>query len=259
MNNRADQLLDLYFSRTISSEEETELRQLLATDRTLAHEFSWQIQLARKANFAGNHHPPKERLRSEEEQLKNLPGSGKMRFLYRTAAAILLLGAAMWLLKPYFFTSKAVVSDPVAIAMDNFEHYPNKITIRVAGSTQDDSIPLAVRDALKVYDNKDYLQAAEAFRTIVENYPNEISYRFYYGVSLVGCKQFVAAIPPLEQTTQQDNIFKTPALFYLALANTGARRFPQARQALNNYLEDANGVPYRKKAVALLKELPEAR
>lgn len=257
MNNRTEQLLDLYFSQAISADDEAELRQLLANDPSRAQEVSWQIQLTQRADLAGKHHPLKDRLRQEEQRLQSQPKSGgRFRLLYRSAAAILLLGVATW-----FFLDRIIPAtpiDPEAVAIQNFEHFPNRIAIPVAGAVADDSIPLSVRDALRIYDRHNYQQAASALQTIVQQYPGEISYQFYYGVSLVGCKQFKEAIPPLELTSKQDNIYQTPALFYLALANIGASRFPQARQALKSYLDDTtNGIPYRAKAITLLEDLPE--
>ncbi len=254
MNNRAEQLLDLYFSRTISTEDEAELRQLLAADLGLAREFSWQLQLARSANLAGLHHPLKQRLRAETPSLRR-HNATRLRLLSLAAAALLLFCAAWW----FFFRTETVTPppNPVQIAMDHFEHFPNKIVIEVAGASDSDSIPVAVRSALALYDRHDYRRASQALQTVVQQFPDEPGYQFYYGVSLVGCQQFETAIAPLERSAARNNVYQTPAYYYLALANTGARRYSQARQALEKYLADTvRGVTYRKQAQDLLEKLP---
>lgn len=134
-----------------------------------------------------------------------------------------------------------------------FKHYPNKITLVVAGI--EDTVPSAVNEAFKHYDRRDYHTAAPKLKSLITLYPDKYAYKFYYGVALVGDKQFKPAIEPLTQLTRFENDYRASALYYLSLAYIGTGQRAKAKQTLDAYLADPYGIPYRRYAEQLLREL----
>lgn len=135
-----------------------------------------------------------------------------------------------------------------------FRHFPNKVTVAVAGL--EDSIPGAIQAAFRDYDNRNYRAAASKLGSIVQFYPTQSVYQFYYGVALIGDKQYKKAIEPLRSVSRQEGEYRAPALYYLALAYAGTQQYGLSRKTLNAYLNDEYGITYRKNAEQLLAELP---
>lgn len=143
---------------------------------------------------------------------------------------------------------------PVDTLINNyFRHYPNKVTLVVAGA--EDTVPSIVSEAFSVYDKRDYHAAIPRLKTLVTFYPDKYVYKFYYGVALVGDKQFKPAIDPLTHLTSFENDYRASALYYLSLAYIGAGQHGKAKQTLDAYMADPYGVPYRRYAEKLLGEL----
>ncbi|MCK6692599.1 MAG: hypothetical protein L6Q97_10910 [Thermoanaerobaculia bacterium] len=136
-----------------------------------------------------------------------------------------------------------------------FIHYPNKVTLVVAGA--EDTVPSAVNEAFKDYDRRDYHVAAPKLKSLITLYPDKYVYKFYYGVALVGDKQFKPAIEPLTHLTRFENDYRASALYYLSLAYIGTGQRSKAKQTLDAYLADPYGIPYRRYAEQLLRELKQ--
>lgn len=134
-----------------------------------------------------------------------------------------------------------------------FKHYPNKVTLVVAGA--EDTVPSAVNEAFKDYDRRDYHVAAPKLKSLITLYPDKYVYKFYYGVALVGDKQFKPAIEPLTHLTRFENDYRASALYYLSIAYIGTGQRARAKQTLDAYIADPYGIPYRKYAEKLLGEL----
>lgn len=146
-------------------------------------------------------------------------------------------------------------ADPDSLLNRYFKHFPNKVTIPVAGV--EDTIPQAVAEAFRYYDERKYHEAAPRFKNIVQDFPTESSYKFYYGVSLIGDKQYKPAIDPLQYLTRFDNEYRAPSKYFMALAFIGTGRYDEAKRVLSSYLGDAYGGQYRNNAKELLRELPQ--
>ena len=143
---------------------------------------------------------------------------------------------------------------PVDTLIHNyFKHYPNKVTMVVAGA--EDTIPSAVSEAFRDYDKRNYHTAIPKLKSLVTVYPDKYVYKFYYGVALVGDKQFKPAVEPLSQLTRFENDYRASALYYLSLAYIGTGQPGKAKQTLDAYMNDPYGIPYRRYAEQLLREL----
>jgi|GEM_PF-3072297 len=107
MNTRTEQLIEAWFANTLSENEASELRQLLATDPEVAAEFAWQQSLARavRTGKLGN------------DSIHNRLNEVERRFRFRQltfrilaiAAAVSMLVVAIW-----FFNRPGPAPDEVA-------------------------------------------------------------------------------------------------------------------------------------------------
>lgn len=94
MNTRTEQLIESWFSNTLSEAEGTELRQLLANDPAAAAEFAWQQSLSRAVRNGGLGNEP---LRIKLNELER--GFRFRKVMLRmaaVAAAIAVLIVAIW-------------------------------------------------------------------------------------------------------------------------------------------------------------------
>lgn len=128
--------------------------------------------------------------------------------------------------------------------------YPNLSGLNSAGGVEEEK-EMAM-DAFMLYDDADYAQAAKAFDALVKIDPDNLEYRFYHGVSLLGYKQFAPAERALVQVTRQQSKYQTPAKFYLGLAQIGNGRYEQGRRSLLDYLASETDEKYRAKARKVL-------
>lgn len=107
MNTRTEQLIEAWFANTLSENEASELRQLLATDPEVAAEFAWQQSLAHtvRTGKLGND--------SIHDRLHEVERRFRFRHLtfriLAIAAAVSMLVVATW-----FLNRPAPVSDQVS-------------------------------------------------------------------------------------------------------------------------------------------------
>lgn len=137
----------------------------------------------------------------------------------------------------------------------NFRHFNNKTEFNTAGGV-DKEKELAM-NAFILYDQKNYAQAVQAFKPVVASAPGNMEYQFYYGVALLGNREYETAAEVFQQVVAQTGNYQTHAKFYLGLANTGAGRYQAARQAFQGYLEAPNNRQFKILAEKMLQQLPQ--
>ena len=249
MENRAEYLIESYFANDLSAAEVTELKNLAATDPSVAAELAFQQKLA--ASIPAN---------KLAQSIQNTSWSTAAqasapavaiqvsmwpRFAYAAAAVVTLLIAA------YLFMMPPSLQTLVA---DNTGNYPNKMKFKSLGD-EVAAVPAEVIRAFGLYDQQKFREAAEALQPIVAANADRMDYRFYYGISLVQSKQYpeaVAALTPLVQSPDERRI---PALYYLGLALAGNNDLEGARKNLQEYVNSPEGVTYREQARKVLEGL----
>ncbi len=245
MDNRTETLLELYYSNELSQSEAVELRQLLNTDAEAAAEWKWQQQIAKAT----------QQMRLIEPAAAKKQPRRIMMWSSLAAAAAL----AAWAVATYFIPQPQTtvpMSVPEAVAA-NFEHYNNRMPFRALDPTVAKEVPAEVLHAFQLYDDPlQYAAAAEALGNVAAKYPKYPEARFYQGVALLGIQNYPAAIDALQKATNLDGTYRVPALYYLGLAQSGAGRYPQARQSFESYLKENTGRSYRTQANEMLKILP---
>ena len=246
MDNRTETLLELYFSNALSEKDAQELRSVLSTDPEAATELKWRQQIAQSTR----------QMKLSMPERTSAPATvvPMWRSFSRMAAALAFVVIASGLLV-YLLKKQPDVSDAVAT---NFEHYPNNMPFKALDPTAAAEYPAEVVRAFQLYDDPaQYPAAADALSAVAAKYPDHPEYAMYQGVALLGAKNYAAATEALQKVAFSDTKYHTPALFYLGLAQSGAGNHKAARQSFESYLKEKDGVPFRKKAEAMLKILPE--
>ncbi len=255
MENNTEHLFEKHFANDLSPAERSELQQLLDHDPGLRQELTWQQNLGRSL-----------RSKSLRDGLQNSafrdaaepskPAIRRNLFLWSIAAAasVVALMAAVW-----FFS---LPKDPVDNALaTNLTHYPNRMDFRSLGGPEagQEAPPDAVRRAFELYDDStNYHRSAEALGAVVQQYPERLAYRFYYGCALLRDKQYALAIYNLQPVAgAPDNAYQAAALYQLGLAYAGAGKYSQARVTLAQFLTAPNTLEkYRVPAENVLRALP---
>ncbi|HAD12257.1 MAG TPA: hypothetical protein DCF33_07440 [Saprospirales bacterium] len=252
MENRSEHLLEAYFANSLNASEAEELNTLLKTDPKLAVEFRFQQQIARtvkeqslrsgiaNADWAKATIPP-----ATEVTGTAIKRNMWARYLYAAAAMITLLVLARVYIPGG--NNGQLIAEQTA-------PYPNKMTFKSLGGTNQ-PVPPEVIEAFSLYDQGKYPEAAQALGSVVSAYPDNIDYRFYWGVSLVHAQQYPGAIKALEPISQSQNDFKTASYYYLGLAYAGNKEMDQAKSLLQRYLDATDGVSFRKQAKKVLEGL----
>ncbi len=245
MDNRTETLLESYFANELSEKEAGELRGLLNADPEAAAEWKWRQQIAQTTRQMNLSLPTQ-----TSATVVKMP---IWRSFSRLAAGLAVVVVAAGLLVHYL--SPADVPEALAAG---FEHYPNNMPFKALDPTAAAQYPAEVLRAFQLYDDPtQYAAAAEALGTVAAKYPDHPEYGMYQGVALLGAKNYAPAVEALQKVVASNTKYRTPALYYLGLAQSGTGNYPEARQSFERYLNDKDGVPFRKKAQALLKVLPK--
>ena len=248
MENRAEQLLESYFSNSISLTELEELRSLSAADAALADEIAFQERIAASiptGSLAKGIQDPVWSTAAEWPSFVAIKVSMFPRYAYAAAAALALLVVAYIFLMP---------PDLPALVAKNAMEYPNKMKFKSLGD-EAQAVPESVIQAFGLYDRKQFREAAAALQPIVANNEDRMDYRFYWGISLVNSQQYAAAVSALTPLVQGTDERKIPAQYYLGLACAGAGDLSCARQNLQSYVDSPEGVTYREQAKKVLSAL----
>ena len=242
MDNRTDNLLELYFANELSETEAVELRTLLDNDPEAAAEFKWQQQIAGATRHM--------KLTAPSAVIKKQPRRFMMWSALAAAAAL-----TAWAVATIFMPQQSTV--PQAIA-NNYKPYPNLMPFKALDPTAAKGVPAEVIRAFQLYDDPaQFAAAAEALGKVADKYPEYPESRFYQGVALVGAQNYPPAVDALQKVVASGGANRVPALYYLGLAQSGAGSYQQARQSFESYLKEKEGVPYRKQATEMLKVLPK--
>ena len=255
MENKTEHLLEKYFANALSPAESTELQQLLTDDPALRQELGWQqnLGLALRSQLL------RDGLQNPAWLQATIPPKPAIRrrlFLLSisAAASVVALVAAVW-----FFGQPR---NPVELALSgNLTHYPNRMDFKSLGGPEagQEAPPDDVRHAFELYDDStNYHRSAEALGAIVQQYPDRLAYRFYYGCALVQDKQYALDIVNLQPVADaNNNAYQAAALYHLGLAYAGAGQHAQARTALQKFLQPPFTLKkYRVPAENVLRALP---
>lgn len=264
MKEQNSRLLEQFFDGSISKNEKIELQKRLVEDAELAAEFDFQSKIG-QAFQSAEHRRMKQILQAEESRLRNPMQVGWLNPRRLMAAAAVLLGLAV-----FFWTRDRPAErlDPEALFAQNFQVFnpSNDIFLQKSGvrggeasgvpEPADAKFRTEMQAALTHYEAKKFAAAAQIFEKIqTDNLTAAASARFYLGICQNADRNFAEAEKSLTSAAAMPGNYQAPALWQLALAQLGQGKTTDAKISFEKYLAAPDGIPERKRAQTILKNL----
>jgi tetratricopeptide (TPR) repeat protein len=233
-------LLYLYFSNSLTPEQEDLFHSLLETDAEFKAQFEFEKNLK---TVISSHESDtlKTKLKGFERSLNK---SSRSIFNYSNLA----IAASIVILVGWFGYNSFFGTNYNNLYNDNFTEYPNTVYTITRGDT-DNSLE---REAFVAYESQDYKMAIEKFDAITEDAKKEY-FNFYKAQAYLGLNDIDNARTFFNQVLQDNNQFVGESTWYLALIAIKEKDKDEALTYLKNLIEnfDFN----KDKAQAILKEL----
>lgn len=228
-------LINKYFEKSLSEEEQKQFDSLMKTDIDFAQEVAFQKKV-KKAITLNERSDLKNKLQSFET---SKPKVKSFKIWYVAASIVLLCGIG------FYFAQNATS----VIYDDYFQSYPNIVAPTVRGEMKEDS----KSEAFFEYDNGNYKKSLELFSKIYDS--ENVDYAlFYKGLSLMELEKTKDAIVTFKQFDLSKNNAFTPFVkWYLALSYVKENQKEKAIPLLKSLTETDN--PQQEMAKKLLSEL----
>ncbi|WP_054852735.1 tol-pal system YbgF family protein [Olleya sp. ITB9] len=232
-----EQLLYLYFSNTLTPEQEQMFSNLLKTDSEFKAQFDFENNI-KQVIKAEQSEILKSKLQGFENNRSAVQHSNKSWFNWRIAASIVFFIAAGWFGYDAFFGVN--YND---LYTTNYKNYPNTVYTITRG---EDTSSLE-RDAFVAYETEDYTLAIQKFNEVQHQQPY---FNFYKAQSYLGLDELEKAKDLfLHETTINESQFKAEANWYLALINLKQQNKTEATKYLETLIANYN---YKKKEAKTL-------
>lgn len=222
----SDPLLDKYFEKDLSKEEEEQLLKQVEEDAILKEEMHFQTTVKKAIHS------------KEREELKaflKVVEKKKRRFrLIAGMAASLLVLFGLW-----FFSLE---DSPNKLADNYFQPLPNLIQPTVRGESQTNKV-------FEAYDSENYVEAVTEFKKIL----NEPYSNLYLGVSYLALNDVKDAISILEKYRPSDTVYEDYRKWYLSLAYLKNNEKTKAVDLLTELTQKVN--PVQEQAKKILNDL----
>jgi tetratricopeptide (TPR) repeat protein len=232
-----EELIEKYFEKSLSAEEQVHFDQYLKTDPEFAAEVAFQKNV-KEAIEANKRDDLKLRLKSYEQAAgtkRNFPT------WYAAAALLLFSGVAF-----YFYTREP---DSEALYEAYYQSYPNVIAPTVRGENTEDIKNQAFYD----YDNGDYEASLKLFSEIYEKNKDDFAL-FYLSMSLLELGRHEEALASFDKFDLNKNNGFTPFVkWYKSLAYLKTDQKEKAIVLLESLSSTVN--PQTEMAKKLLSEL----
>ena len=218
-----DELLENYFSRELTTEEQISFENLIANDDEFKEDFDFQLDL-KEAIKNKERSKLKEKLHSYEASINKKNKGGFNWSQLSIAASIVLLLGIGWI---GFKNISGVNYD------DYYNQYPNT----VVNITRSDSDQTIERKAFVAYESGDLVSAIKYFNELKRD--KSIEYlNFYLGQSYLKQNNFKKAIEYFEQNIEEDKVFVAESHWYIALSYLKNKDKTSAKEHLEKLIAD---------------------
>ena len=202
------QLIEAYFTGTLTTHQQQQLEWLLQHDTTFSEAFKFEKEI-RDTVIYNERQALKERFYNlDKKEMK--PVRKQARWWYAAASILVLIGAA------WFFWGTQPEVTPEKLYAQYMEPYPNMVTPTVRGD-----VPAVgmLSEALALYDQQAYAQAATRLNQVYEEHPTDAA-AFYLAICHLLLKQPAETIRLLEARKWEDTVYFSPTVinWYLGLA-----------------------------------------
>ena len=228
-------LINQYFEKTLSAEEQIQFDSLLESDVEFAEQVSFQLKV-KKAITLNEREDLKKKLNSFEPKKAKV----KSYKIWYAAASLFLIGGL-----GFYFSQNS----NTAIYEEFYQSYPNVVAPTVRGEQKED----IKSEAFYQYDSGNYKKSLELFSTIYEAEQDDYAL-FYKALSQMELHKTNDAIGSFMQFDLNKNNAFTPFVkWYLALAYLKENQKKKAIPLLKSLSETEN--PQQEMAQNLLTEL----
>jgi len=237
--NKQD-LLYLYFSNSLTPEQEDLFQSLLESDAEFKAQFEFESNL-------------KQVVKSQESDVLKAKLKGFEREINKPTTSIFnyrkfAIAASIALLMGWFGYNSFFGTNYSSLYNSNFSEYPNTVYTITRGDT-DNSLE---REAFVAYESKDYQAAIDKFESIEDDAKKDY-FNFYKAQAYLGLNDTENAQGLFKQVIQDNNQFVAESTWYMALTHLKQKDKDQAKIYLSKLIEnfDFN----KDKAQALLEEI----
>lgn len=228
-------LINHYFEKSLSADEQSRFDSLMKSDVDFAQEVAFQKNL-KKAIVLNERGYLKKKLHSFEIPKAK---SKSYKIWYAAASLILISGLG------FYFSQNS----NTAIYNEFYQSYPNVVAPTVRGEQKED----IKSEAFYEYDSGNYQKSVVLFSKIYDAEKDDYAL-FYKALSLMELKKTNEAISTFKQFDLNKNNAFTPFVkWYLALAYLKTNEKENAKLLLESLVENAN--PQQEMAQKLLTEL----
>ncbi|WP_417199276.1 tetratricopeptide repeat protein [Bizionia sp.] len=238
-----ENLIEHYFSKTLTEETQKAFNHLMETDPDFAKAVAFEKNL--KTVIAKEEQTQlKERFQALDNTAKSaLKNTGNPYLKWAIAAVIIILLAI-----PSFWIYQQNNVSNQALYASHFEPYKNVVHPIVRGQDTHD----LMSQAFIAYEAKNYELALKHFNTILKYNPDTVLY-FYKANALLYLDKNKEAITILSDTKNISENFKAQQLWYLALAYIKTESNLKAATTLKALI--SNGTFKKQEAEKLLKQI----
>ncbi|MEO8934770.1 MAG: tetratricopeptide repeat protein [Xanthomarina sp.] len=223
----SQELLYLYFSKSLTAEQENLFQNLLESNAEFKMEFEFEKQL-RTAIKSYENDRLKIKLQEVEQEIIK-PTFTLFNYKNYAIAASLALLVGWFGYNSFFDTNYNTLFDA------NFSDYPNT----VYSITRSDTIKTTEREAFVAYETKNYLTAIEKFDALPEDV-NKKYINFYKAVSYLSLENTEKAKGLFVQVVQEDEELVAESIWYLALIAIKEQEKDEAKVYLENLITNYN-------------------
>jgi tetratricopeptide (TPR) repeat protein len=245
--NKID-LIDKYFSNSLSPKEQLEFNKLLRSDEKFKKEFSFQKDL-QKAIYRNQRTDLKKVLQNFEQNKSVVKLFNSSKKWLAAASILLIIGFG------FIYINNNVFPSPDELFVQNYEPYRN-IVLPIERGDNSNTI---VHSAFVAYENENYHKAINLFNSVPNK--NEPYILFYKSMCYMSLNRTGDAISLLKTIAWSDddpnseNNFKELANWYLALAYLKLNENEQARKQFSIIANDTDDVYKKEDSRQILKHL----
>ena len=225
MEERYEYLLDQYFSRRITPAEKNELDLLVANNPAFADVFDFQQKVS--AAVISNERTQLKALLQQEEAKNNKGGLGAGGWSIWTKTLMAAAAAIMVAVAIYFMGGDGKTGDNQMV----FVPYPNEFASAGGGDAT-----TILQKASNDYQAGQFEAAAAGFGQLDKSIPAHV---FYYGVSLVGARNYPKALEILAPLAVSGNPdYAVPAQYYIAWSHFQSGNLDGAKITAKAFLKN---------------------
>lgn len=229
--------IDAYLNGELNAEEQQQFEQELRSNAQLQE----QVNAYRLMNSTVGKHQQAEKNLTE---LKKILDPLTHQYFKKEKAKVFTMRRTMYMLAAAVSIALILLLSLPGTSPDDysFDDMPGAI---VRGNENEKA------KAAQLFNNKQYVEAANAFEKLKTSAPADAAVDFYLGISLLKTEQYAEALPLFEGLANGASVYSEDANFFTALSAYHMQQNEKAKQYVERVKE---GSRYWKNAKAIIKK-----